>query len=634
MAKTEDSMHVESPSSIGAQAATPPVKKLPALGGVRFDWIATGLLLILMGGVYLDGWAHNHGKVDNTFFTPWHAVLYSGLAIVGIFLVTNLVVNRRKGYRWLEALPPGYGVSLLGVVVFGIGGVLDLIWHVLFGIEVSVEALLSPTHLMLGFGVVLMVTGPLRSAWLRLPTSKNYGWMQLMPVVICIGLLLSLFAFFTEYAHPQVNTYASNTSRYATTSLPTSLYVMNANGTLQTRLISDGFSHWNPAWSHDGKKIAFAVAPGADNNAPSQIYVAKADGSDPVRITNDKFDEWGPAWSPDASKITFTSNRDGEYKLYMMNADGSNVTRLTNFSAFLSSWSPDGSKIVFYSHRDGSNQLYIMNADGSNVTRLTHTSSDESNPAWSPDGSKIAFASQRNGNGQIYVMNPDGSHEVALTSATGNWRPTWSPDGSKLAFVSFRNGTAEVYEMNADGSQQVNVSNNPGADNGIGGISWSKNGKLLYIVQEHPPVDSFFSQSLGVTSILLQAILMMGLALFLLRRWLPPFGSMTVLFTLSSALISVIADQYTFIAAAFVAGLVADVLIWRLKPMVTRPVEFRIFAFAAPVVYYGLYFLVVQLTSGIGWSIHLWMGSIFLAGTVGLLLSYLLVPPLTVAKEV
>jgi Tol biopolymer transport system component len=595
--------------------------------------MATVLFALLIGGAYLDGWAHNHGKVDASFFTPWHAVLYSGLTLVGLFLIVNLLLNRRKGYPWLEALPPGYSVSLLGVIVFGVGGVLDMIWHILFGTEVSVQALLSPTHLMLGLGTVLIVTGALRSAWLRLPEHKNYGWAQLMPAVICIGLLVSLFAFFTQYAHPQVSTYSSSDARSTTPNLPTSLYLMNADGTLQTRLTSDGLYHYDPAWSHNGKKMAYGAGSNTDRNSHYQIYVANPDGGNQVRITNDAFDDWGPAWSPDDSKIVFASNRGGQFNLYLMNADGSNVTRLTDSRGFVASWSPDGKHIAFDSHRDGLNQIYVMNADGSNVVRLTHTSSDEFGPAWSPDGNKITFVSTRDGNDQVYIMNPDGSHQHALTSGRGNFRPTWSPDSSKIAFVSVRSGTAEVYEMNADGGHQVNVSNNPGAENGSGGISWSKDGKLLYIVQEHPQVNLFFSQSLGIISILFQAALLMGLVLFLLRRWLLPFGSMTIIFTLSSVAISFINDQYVFILGAFVAGIIADVLIWRLKPSPARPLQFRIFAFAAPVVYYGLYFLLIQLTGGIGWTVHLWMGSIVLAGAIGVLLSYLLLPPLTVSAE-
>jgi len=320
--------------------------------------------------------------------------------------------------------------------------------------------------------------------------------------------------------------------------------------------------------------------------------------------------------------------------LYVMNADGSHLVRLTPFSGLVASWSPDGSKIVFNSRRDGFSQLYVMNADGSQITRLTHTASDESDPAWSPDGSKIAFVSQRDGNGQIYLMHSDGTHQQALTSDKGgNWLPAWSPDGSKIAFLSFRDKTGEVYEMNTDGSHQVNMSNDPGADNGIGGISWSRNGQLLYVVQEHLLVDPYFSQSLGVISILFQSILLMCLVLFLLRYWSLPFGSMTVIFTVSSALVSVLADQYVFIVAALAAGLIADVLLWRLKPSSTRLVEFRICAFAIPTVFYSLYFLVVQLTGGINWSIHFWMGSIVLAGVIGLLLSYLLLPPFGAVQE-
>ena len=191
MATTEDSMSLETTQT--EAKPHPP-------GGIKFDWTATILCTLLIGGVYLDGWAHAHGKVDSTFFTPWHAVLYSGFAIVGAFLILNLVRNRIKGYPWLDALPPGYNVSLLGVIIFAVGGVLDMIWHILFGIEQSVDALLSPTHLMLALGIVLMVTGPLRAVWLRFPGDKVDGSVKLLPAVLSIALVLSLFAFLTEYA--------------------------------------------------------------------------------------------------------------------------------------------------------------------------------------------------------------------------------------------------------------------------------------------------------------------------------------------------------------------------------------------------------------------------------------------------
>jgi hypothetical protein len=185
--------------------------------------------------------------------------------------------------------------------------------------------------------------------------------------------------------------------------------------------------------------------------------------------------------------------------------------------------------------------------------------------------------------------------------------------------------------MNADGSHQVNISNNPGANNGDGGISWSAaSNKIVYTSQGHTVVDPSFSQSLGITSILLQDALLIALVL---RRWALPFGSLTLIFTLNAALMSVLGDKYLLIPAASAAGVIADFLVWRFKPSATRPWEFRIVAFLIPVAFYSLYFLDLLLTRSIGWSVNLWMGSIVLSGIIGLLLSYLLLPLLAGEKE-
>ena len=127
--------------------------------------------------------------------------------------------------------------------------------------------------------------------------------------------------------------------------------------------------------------------------------------------------------------ILFTSNRDGNEEIYVMNADGSNQTRITNNHSIdsLAEWSPDGSKITFYSDRDGNNEIYSMNADGSNQTRLTNNSADDRYSIWSPDGSKIAFTSNRDGNYEIYVMNADGTNPIRLTNnSADDENPSWS----------------------------------------------------------------------------------------------------------------------------------------------------------------------------------------------------------------
>src|SRR5712691_5629716 len=105
------------------------VKARPALGGIGFDRAMIGFCCWLLGGLYLDGWAHNHGLVDKTFFTPWHALLYSGYGATAVFLLVTLVVNQVRGYRGLRAIPRGYELSVLGLPLFIAAGVGDLIWH-------------------------------------------------------------------------------------------------------------------------------------------------------------------------------------------------------------------------------------------------------------------------------------------------------------------------------------------------------------------------------------------------------------------------------------------------------------------------------------------------------------------------
>src|SRR5438445_341037 len=122
-------------------------------------------------------------------------------------------------------------------------------------------------------------------------------------------------------------------------------------------------------------------------------------------------------------------------------------------------------QVVFSSTRDGNYEIYVANADGSGPSRLTNHPAEDRFPAWSPDGTRIAFVSDRDGNPEIYVMNADGSNRVQLTrGSTGNLLPAWSPDGAKIAFQTNRDGDWEVYVMNADGTGLVNLSVSRGPD--------------------------------------------------------------------------------------------------------------------------------------------------------------------------
>lgn len=320
-------------------------------GGLGLDWATAGLCGWLIGGVYLDGWAHTHHLVDSSFFTPWHAVLYAGYGAVALLLGAVLAVNLLRGYTWDRAMPPGYLPGLFGAAVFALGGVGDMAWHTLFGIELNMEALLSPTHLLLALGATLMVTSPPRAVWRR-PAGQSRGWRGQAPMLIGLALLLALLGFFTQYLHPLVD--------------------------------------------------------------------------------------------------------------------------------------------------------------------------------------------------------------------------TWPQGGS---------------------------------------------------------ARSFSAQALGMGGILLQSALLMGVGLLVLRRGPPPLGAWTLLVLLPAALISVIHDEYRLLPGVLVAGLVGDALLVLLRPSAARPLALRCFAFMAPAVLYGCYFTALAADGGINWSIHMWSGAILLAGVVGLLLSFLVMPP-------
>ncbi len=350
-----------STSVMNEQLVLSEIQKKHYIGGIRFDRVITIFICWFLGGLFLDAWAHNHGLVDKTFFTPWHAVLYSGYAACAFVLVATVFINHLRGYSWQEAIPGGYELSLLGVPLFLAAGVGDMIWHILFGFEVGIEPLLSPTHLVLAFSGLLIMSGPFRAAWRRADPISTNNWATLFPAIISLTAILSLLTFFTSFAHPFV----------------------------QTGLVTD----------------------------------------------------------------------------------------------------------------------------------------------------------------------------------------TFVGDGEK---------------------------------------------------------------SRGAAAILLQAGILMGVILLALRRWRLPVGTLTLVITLNIALMSVFGheDQYKLIPVALLSGVIADFLLWRLKPAVTRPEALRLFAFTVPVVFYLDYFIPLMIhNGGIPWSIHLWLGSTVMAGVVGLVLSYLLVPPQRLVEQ-
>jgi hypothetical protein len=239
------------------------------------------------------------------------------------------------------------------------------------------------------------------------------------------------------------------------------IYTMEPDGSDQTKIDDSGAT---PVYSPNGEKIAFTTF--RDGN--DEIYVMNADGSGATRLTNNPAIDYHPAFSPNGQQIVFASRRDGNYEIYVMDADGTDQTRLTNNSVTDDHpiFSPDGQKIVFISQRDGTgNEIYTMNADGSAPTRLTNNSSPEYDLTYSPNGQKIAFTGVGGGNIDVYTINPDGTGAAPLTSNPAqDSSPEYSPDGQKIVFESFRDGNHEIYTMNADGTGQTRLTTDPASD--------------------------------------------------------------------------------------------------------------------------------------------------------------------------
>jgi Tol biopolymer transport system component/putative hemolysin len=213
------------------------------------------------------------------------------------------------------------------------------------------------------------------------------------------------------------------------------------------------------------------------------LYVMNADGSKVARLTLDDANSFAGPWSPDGQWIVFTGFGLTSSHIALIREDGTDQRIFDNMNGSdegFPAWSPDGQQIAFTSRRDGNNEIYVMNVDGSNPFRLTEQAGDDFAPSWSPDGSQIAFVSDRDqspGIYDLYIMNADGSEIRRLTSDTAiDYSPAWSPDGKMIAFRSHHDGPADIYLINVDGNNLRNLTNDPADD---WAPSWSPDGSLI-----------------------------------------------------------------------------------------------------------------------------------------------------------
>lgn len=588
------------------------------------------LAVLLIGGLDLDIWAHSHGKVDQSFFTPWHAVLYGAMALNGIVLGIVMARNvLQRGYPWRRALPEGYGLSLVGVIAFAVCGGLDLAWHTLFGIEEDIQALLSPTHLLLATSAALIMTGPLRSAAIRYNSTSRLGWRGLGPMVLSVCAVFTLLGLFSQFAHPMVDVFGAKSKVQPVFD---SIYLTRVDGTAQTRLTVDpGADDWGAAASPDGERIAYRRADPA--SGASDLYVADIDGSHAARITHSGRHDTQPAWSPDGRSIVYISspaNTSGDYSLDVVSASGGPVRTLTTGTATLDgpSWSPDGATIAFGARHSERDWIALIPAAGGATTWPT-AGVDGSWPAWSPNGKIIAFALDgESGTASIYTMDAAGvaAKRVSPLRDSNDLYPAWSPDGTMIAYSSNDQGASQVFVMRSDGSPVSDATRNAGLE--AVKPSWTRSGELIFSGAGNAPRDSSQNQGFGIGSVLLQTILTMGFLLLIVRRFRAPAGALTVVLMFNALAMVVVSDQYFLLWGVLTAGIIADVALAILGARASDAHAFYAFAFGTALLLAACYEAAVAWHAGMGWPPNIILGTPVLAGVAGLLLAYAFRPPL------
>jgi Tol biopolymer transport system component len=249
------------------------------------------------------------------------------------------------------------------------------------------------------------------------------------------------------------------------------IYLVDADGGNGLRLTDAPGADVEPAWSPEGRSLAFSSDRHGDPDS-LHIYTMSAGGKEVQRLTSAFAEADSPSWSPDATEIAFRACCEAGDEIYTIESDGSDPVQVSDepddgaSGAYWPAWSPDGSTIVHNRIRynpetqTDSEALYLMSSHGTEVKRLTPEFFFDGAPTWSPDGTRIAFAARRDADeaSVIFVMNADGSGLNVVREEAGV--PAWSPDGTKIAFASDVDGDSEIYVMSPDGTDVEQLTNN------------------------------------------------------------------------------------------------------------------------------------------------------------------------------
>jgi len=237
------------------------------------------------------------------------------------------------------------------------------------------------------------------------------------------------------------------------------IYICEFDGYNPTPVTKTGSITLSPAWSSDGKWLAYT----SYANGKPDLYIKNLKEKRGAVVNKEGINS-APAWVPGQFALAATLSFSGDPEIYLLTGTGKIIKRLTyNWGIDTSpTWSPDGKKMAFVSKRSGTPQIYIQDADSGQIERLTYEGHYNTQPNWSPKGDKIVYTALAKGKSNIWVTKINGESSVQLTNEGDNESPSWSPDGSLIVFSSTREGPSRIYVMTAYGTDQRRLLTMPG----------------------------------------------------------------------------------------------------------------------------------------------------------------------------